>query len=190
MTQPGEGLFPQPGEISFSCSCPDVAGMCKHIAAVMYGIGNRLDTQPELLFLLRGTDSADLISAVGEAPAATAFPPAAEALVAEELSDVFGVEIETSAPTAPAAPETGRQPRRGLAATTVRTGAKAETEPPTLPKKRGRPKKIVTVQSAPIATAPAPTPVARKPRGRPKKAVALPPPVKRPRGRPRKMQTP
>jgi uncharacterized Zn finger protein len=27
--------------------------MCKHVAAVLYGIGARIDERPELLFLLR-----------------------------------------------------------------------------------------------------------------------------------------
>ena len=39
----GDGLFPSPREIKLSCSCPDWAGMCKHVAAVLYGIGARLD---------------------------------------------------------------------------------------------------------------------------------------------------
>ncbi|MFM0150661.1 SWIM zinc finger family protein, partial [Paraburkholderia sp. RL18-085-BIA-A] len=51
--KPGTGLFPVPKEIRFSCSCPDWASMCKHIAAVLYGVGARLDQQPELLFALR-----------------------------------------------------------------------------------------------------------------------------------------
>ncbi|MDD4391852.1 MAG: SWIM zinc finger family protein [Desulfobacterales bacterium] len=55
------GLFPQPGEIQFDCSCPDWAVMCKHVAAVLYGVGSRLDSQPELLFLLRGVDAQELI---------------------------------------------------------------------------------------------------------------------------------
>src|SRR3954471_15440835 len=46
------GLFPSPREIKLSCSCPDSAGMCKHVAAVLYGIGARVDEQPELLFRL------------------------------------------------------------------------------------------------------------------------------------------
>jgi protein-export SecD/SecF family membrane protein len=57
------GLFPLPGEIKYTCDCPDWAGMCKHIAAVMYGIGARLDSRPELLFALRGVDHQELISA-------------------------------------------------------------------------------------------------------------------------------
>jgi len=101
MTRPGEGLFPKPSEISFKCSCPDIAGMCKHVAAAMYGIGSRLDSQPELLFLLRGVDSADLIASAAEAPVATAAAPGGETLASEELTDVFGVELEAeSAATA------------------------------------------------------------------------------------------
>ncbi len=56
-----EGLFPSSSEISFDCTCPDWASMCKHVAAVLYGIGNRLDYHPELLFLLRGVKLEDLI---------------------------------------------------------------------------------------------------------------------------------
>ena len=51
-----DGLFPSPREISFSCSCPDWALMCKHVAAVLYGIGARLDENPSLFFELRGIE--------------------------------------------------------------------------------------------------------------------------------------
>ena len=51
-----EGLFPTPTEISFRCSCPDWALMCKHVAAVMYGIGIRFDENPFYFFTLRGID--------------------------------------------------------------------------------------------------------------------------------------
>ena len=54
-TQRG-GLFPSSREISFSCSCPDWALMCKHVAAVLYGIGARLDENPSLFFELRGIE--------------------------------------------------------------------------------------------------------------------------------------
>jgi uncharacterized Zn finger protein len=54
VTDRDQGLFPHPGEISLHCSCPDWAVMCKHVAAVLYGVGARLDDKPDLLFLLRG----------------------------------------------------------------------------------------------------------------------------------------
>lgn len=56
MLQGKDGLFPTPQEISFSCSCPDWALMCKHVAATLYGVGARLDEQPFLFFELRGID--------------------------------------------------------------------------------------------------------------------------------------
>src|SRR5207344_3222644 len=58
----GDGLFPGPAEIKLSCSCPDWADMCKHVAAVLYGVGSRLDERPELLFTLRGVDEKDLVA--------------------------------------------------------------------------------------------------------------------------------
>ena len=61
----GAGLFPKPAEIRFSCSCPDYASMCKHVAAVLYGVGARLDAQPELLFRLRAVDENDLLARIG-----------------------------------------------------------------------------------------------------------------------------
>ncbi len=51
-----DGLFPKPSEISFNCSCPDWALMCKHVAAALYGVGVRLDENPALFFELRGID--------------------------------------------------------------------------------------------------------------------------------------
>ncbi len=53
LADPKEGLFPEPREIAMACSCPDLAGMCKHVAAVLYGVGARLDERPELFFTLR-----------------------------------------------------------------------------------------------------------------------------------------
>ena len=50
------GLFPTPREISFNCSCPDWALLCKHVSAVLYGIAVRFDEDPLLFFTLRGID--------------------------------------------------------------------------------------------------------------------------------------
>jgi uncharacterized Zn finger protein len=58
------GLFPSPREIHMRCSCPDSAYMCKHIAAVLYGVGNRLDIDPLLFFKLRSIDPDIFISKV------------------------------------------------------------------------------------------------------------------------------
>ena len=63
----GVGLFPKPSEIRFVCSCPDYASMCKHVAAVLYGIGARLDGAPELLFCLRAVNENDLVARIDEA---------------------------------------------------------------------------------------------------------------------------
>ena len=60
-TDKGGGLFPSPREISFSCSCPDWASMCKHVAAALYGIGARFDDDPMLFFTLRDIDFTELL---------------------------------------------------------------------------------------------------------------------------------
>jgi uncharacterized Zn finger protein len=57
----GDGLFPSPKEIHMDCSCPDWATMCKHVAAALYAVGARLDTDPLLFFSLRGIDPSELI---------------------------------------------------------------------------------------------------------------------------------
>ncbi|MBM3298527.1 MAG: SWIM zinc finger family protein [Deltaproteobacteria bacterium] len=95
VTDRDNGVFPLPGEISLHCSCPDWAVMCKHVAAVLYGVGARLDEKPELLFLLRGLDHEELISAdAGFAAVSNAFEPGAHPRIAEsDLSHLFGIEV-------------------------------------------------------------------------------------------------
>jgi uncharacterized Zn finger protein len=98
VTDRKEGLFPLPGEMSFQCSCPDSARMCKHVAAVLYGIGARLDGKPELLFTLRGVNHDELIDADAEnAVAAATSRGKSKRLAADEIGDVFGIEIDTGA---------------------------------------------------------------------------------------------
>lgn len=88
------GLFPSPMEIELSCSCPDWASMCKHVAAVLYGIGARLDQQPELLFRLRDVDEKELIASAGKSlPQAQKSPSAAKVLGGEDLSKLFGLDM-------------------------------------------------------------------------------------------------
>jgi hypothetical protein len=88
------GLFPAPAEIEFSCSCPDWASMCKHVAAVLYGVGARLDERPELLFELRKVDEKDLIAKVGRGlPLSKSGPAAGKVLATDGLSELFGLEM-------------------------------------------------------------------------------------------------
>jgi len=105
ITRPGSGLFPSPKEITFSCSCPDSAAMCKHVAAILYGIGARLDAEPELLFGLRKVDAKELIARVGGGgvPAQKA-PAAARILDSSKLADVFGIDLSTVATRVPQTP--------------------------------------------------------------------------------------
>ena len=95
VTEHKSGLFPAPHEIEMSCSCPDWAGMCKHLAATLYGVGNRLDSQPELLFTLRGVDQMELIAQAGR-PIITPAPSKRKSIAAADLADVFGIEFDES----------------------------------------------------------------------------------------------
>ena len=88
---PETGLFPKPREIHFDCSCPDGASCCKHVAAVLYGVGTRLDEQPELFFTLRGIDPSSIVSA--EVVDALTDGASSE-LDGADLGDVFGIELD------------------------------------------------------------------------------------------------
>ncbi len=92
--QQGSGLFPKPSEIKFSCSCPDGASMCKHVAAVLYGVGSRLDNTPELLFRLRDVNEKDLVADIGKAlPISKKGPAAGKVLEADDMAALFGLDM-------------------------------------------------------------------------------------------------
>jgi len=97
VTNQDNGLFPSPREISYSCSCPDYASMCKHVAAVLYGVGARLDHSPAMLFELRGVDVEELIDSSAEITAAQQPGTGGNRLDLAVLDDVFGIEIDTCA---------------------------------------------------------------------------------------------
>jgi uncharacterized Zn finger protein len=96
VTHRDNGLFPAPAEIEMTCSCPDWAGMCKHVAATLYGVGSRLDEDPALLFKLRQVDHMDLIEHAGQ-PAATPIKSSRKTIAQGQLADVFGIELDTDA---------------------------------------------------------------------------------------------
>jgi uncharacterized Zn finger protein len=118
------GLFPSPSEIELSCSCPDWAAMCKHVAAVLYAIGARLDEKPDLLFTLRRVRAQDMIAKAGDGLTLSRRGPAAGRVLRDEgLSELFGIEMAE-------APRRQRAPMATVSAPAFRcsntTGAAAE----------------------------------------------------------------
>lgn len=108
LSQREGGLFPQPKEIEMDCSCPDRAGMCKHVAATLYGVGSRLDTDPDLLFTLRDVDHLELISqaVAAENLDQTLAVESDAALAGSDLGAMFGIDLAASgdAPKIPRRP--------------------------------------------------------------------------------------
>jgi uncharacterized Zn finger protein len=98
LAHPTDGLFPRPKEIKMKCSCPDSAGLCKHLAAVLYGVGNRLDTSPELLFALRNVDHLELVSqAVTEGNLDRTLDAGDDnSLAGSDLGEMFGIDLVES----------------------------------------------------------------------------------------------
>ena len=145
------GLFPNPREIRFNCSCPDYASLCKHSGAVLYGVAVKFDADPALFFLLRGVDPSELLSS----GAGEALTPATEAaLEGEDVSALFGIDF-------------GQEPGEPAA---VGLGSPGEPEKPAAKKpvaKKPAAKKPVEKKSAakkPVAKKPAvKRPVVKKP---------------------------
>jgi uncharacterized Zn finger protein len=96
VTHPKDGLLPSASEINYNCTCPDWANMCKHVAAVIYGIGARLDEKPELLFLLRGVDHNELISkaSVDELIGGKGSAPSSRRRKTVDVENVFGLQLQ------------------------------------------------------------------------------------------------
>jgi uncharacterized Zn finger protein len=139
------GLFPRPSDIRFSCSCPDHALMCKHVAAVLYGVGARLDLQPELLFRLRAVDETDLVAGADAAlPLSRQAPAIGRVLQTNDISALFGLDM--------ALPEVKA------------TGKPSDKSAPTAAEKgevkRGRPKRESAAVKAPPPRQVAPKPAA------------------------------
>lgn len=131
LAHPKEGLFPQPKEIKMRCSCPDSAGLCKHLAAVLYAVGNRLDTAPEMLFCLRNVDHLELVSqAVSEGNLDRTLKSGTDdALAGRDLGEVFGIELDASQ----AAPKSKDRAKKS-AVNTPRAAARLVRKPTAKPK--------------------------------------------------------
>jgi uncharacterized Zn finger protein len=136
VTDRDQGLFPKPAEITMRCSCPDYAGMCKHVAAVMYGVGNRLDSSPELLFLLRAVDHLELIEqAIPAAP--TRAKGGAPTIASDDLGAIFDIEIDE----APVAKGDARTRAKLKAKKVVKKAGKGNKAPAAKKKAKPVPKK-------------------------------------------------
>jgi len=141
-TAKGSGLFPAPREIEFHCSCPDYASMCKHVAAVLYGIGARLDEDPSLFFVLRRVKMDDLITQTVRDQSKRLLKQAkkktSRVIDDADLGEVFGIEIEppqTQEKKGPAA-KRGPEPSEGTAG--PRAKAKVQRRTPTKKTRRTR----------------------------------------------------
>jgi uncharacterized Zn finger protein len=149
----GDGLFPAPDEIKLSCSCPDWADMCKHVAATLYGVGARLDARPQLLFVLRGVDENELLADAGQdLTRTTPAPNAKMVLDAGDVAALFGLDMaEAATADIPAAPvaEPSRRTRvaTGRSASAAKKAAARHDDPPTPGKARStRSEKIRTAK--------------------------------------------
>jgi uncharacterized Zn finger protein len=111
-----DGLFPAPAEIRMSCSCPDWAGMCKHVAATLYGVGARLDSNPDLLFTLRGVDRAELVSVRADLPLARGAAASERVLADDDVAALFGIDIAAPAPPPSGHGREEKRPARAPAA--------------------------------------------------------------------------
>lgn len=95
LARPKVGLFPSPKQIRLSCSCPDWADMCKHVAAALYGVGARLDAEPEIFFTLRQVDQSELVSEASTAKRLRQRKATGKRTVAAgDLESVFGIELD------------------------------------------------------------------------------------------------
>ena len=117
-TEQGKGLFPSPEEIDFSCTCPDHAFMCKHVAAALYGVSARLDTEPGLFFTLRKVKVEDLVSETVQSKSQEllnrAKKKSARVMEDSDLSAIFGIQLDEGPGFAPSpvSPPAAKTPTR------------------------------------------------------------------------------
>jgi len=156
----GDGLFPAPSEIRLSCSCPDWADMCKHVAAALYGVGARLDESPQLLFVLRGVDETELLAGAGQDLARSKSTPGeAKVLGDSDVAALFGLEM---AEAGISDPPLNTAPKRKLRFKTP-TPSKKSAVKMTRGEKKGGPHRATRTKNQPKRASLAP---ARKKRGK------------------------
>ncbi len=170
--KPKIGLFPSPTEITVDCTCPDWADMCKHVAAVLYGVGARLDQKPELLFSLRRVDAKDLVSQAGVGlPKSKTGSAGGKVLDASMLADVFGIEMDEAVE-----PEKAARPRKTATAVKVVAKKASKTSSGNASVEREAPGEKVLPPKKPVAKKPGAKKATLQGKTTPIKAhVSLPP---------------
>lgn len=138
VTDGSAGLFPSPKEIHLDCNCPDYADLCKHLASVLYGIGVRLDDQPELLFLLRGVDHNELIETDLSETLGKSQSSKRRRIASADLSNVFGIDVTPTAPSESEATDFPAPPKKPSPKKSAKKVAKKS-----LQKKKASTKKVV-----------------------------------------------
>lgn len=122
------GLFPLGKEVKLNCSCPDWADMCKHVAAVLYGVGARLDNDPKALFLLRGVDHDELINvSTGIIDEALEKGQQSRIVNEDSLSELFGINFEEQATIKPEEDVSSSKQKKSSATKRVVTTKKAHS---------------------------------------------------------------
>ncbi|HEX8812813.1 MAG TPA: SWIM zinc finger family protein [Terracidiphilus sp.] len=121
----GDGLFPTPQEIALSCSCPDWADMCKHVAAALYGVGARLDEMPQLLFVLRGVDENELLGQ--DVALSKTAPAAAKVLDDSDVAALFGLEMAEPANSDTPIPATPKRRQRSKSLKRIKAALEGKT---------------------------------------------------------------
>lgn len=154
VTRRGEGLFPSPRELTLRCSCPDWATMCKHVAATLYGVGARLDHNPELLFTLRGVDPSEMVAAAIDQPTGAGKTRKGRVLETDALSSIFGVDIDMAGGVPTEESSTTPAPRTRRAAKPRKKAASKTPASKTVTRKRAAAKKTAAKKTtAPNAAA-------------------------------------
>ncbi len=97
----GEGIFPTIKEMSFHCSCPDWANMCKHVSASLFALGSQIDNNIDLFFKLRGVNTSELVQSALKDEAKhlknRKFEDTAQVLTLSEkkLASLFDIKLVT-----------------------------------------------------------------------------------------------
>jgi len=148
LTEAANGLFPKPREIEMRCSCLDGAVMCKHVAAALYGVGAFLDEAPEHLFQLRHVDHLDLLSSAQPSDILTPSHATVNGLEESELSQMFGIELDTGASNPPIS---SKPP---VASSEKKISKKKKVSPKTVPEKAKKGRKSATAGAKAQKSAP------------------------------------